>query len=130
MAQPPADPAHPTEPQPDPASENKRPNEGDEGNSAPTDQKRTKEEEQRENNRSAVRMIVTYTAAGFLFVVGAGIIGYLIGTNQVNDAKDVFLALLPIAAAIVTYWFATRKNETRNTDDLVKIIDAVKRAQQ
>lgn len=130
MAQPPGDQMPPAEPPPDPAPENVPPNEGDEEDPAPAGQKMTKEEERREDNRSAVRMIVTYTAAGFLFVVGAGIIGYLIGTNQVNDAKDVFLALLPIAAAIVTYWFATRKNETRNTDDLVKIIDAVKRAQK
>ena len=31
-----------------------------------------------------------------------------IGSHQ--EAKDVFLTILPISAAVVTYWFANRAN--------------------
>ena len=83
-------------------------------------------EQEREHNRSLVRMLVTYMAAGFLFIVGAAIVAYFVATNQNNDGKDLFLAILPIAAAVVTYWFATRSNEAMKGDDLVKIINAAK----
>ena len=89
-----------------------------------TNGQKSEAEERRENNRSAVRMIVTYVAAGFLFVVGAAIAGYLIATGKNNEGKDVFLAILPIAAAIVTYWFATRKNEALTPDGVAKIMEA------
>ena len=69
-------------------------------------------EEQRENNRSAVRMIVTYVATGFLFVVGAAITGFFIATGNHDDGKDIFLAILPIASAVITYWFAARQSGT------------------
>ena len=74
-------------------------------------------EERRENNRSAVRMIVTYVAAGFLFVVGAALVGYLVTTGERDDGKDIFLAILPIAAAVTTYWFASRKNSSPTKGD-------------
>ena len=65
--------------------------------------------EERENRRSAVRMVVTYVATGFLFVVGAAISGYFLATGKEDDGKDIFLAILPIAAAVITYWFASRQ---------------------
>ena len=83
-------------------------------------------EQQRENNRSAVRMIVTYVAAGFLFIVGAAISGYLIGSGNAAEGKDVFLAILPVAAAVVTYWFATRQNDAAKPENLIKLIKAAR----
>ena len=68
-------------------------------------------EEQRQNRRSAVRVIVTYVATGFLFVVGAAMVGYFIATGEKDDGKDIFLAILPIASAVITYWFAARQSE-------------------
>ena len=79
-----------------------------------------------ESNRSLVRMLVTYMAAGFLFIVGAALVAYFVATNKTGDGKDLFLAILPVAAAIVTYWFATRRNEAMKSDDLVKIIKAAR----
>lgn len=67
-------------------------------------------EERREDNRSAVRMKVTYIATGFLFVVGAALVGYFITTGKPDDGKDIFLAILPIASAVITYWFASRQS--------------------
>lgn len=67
-------------------------------------------EERREDNRSAVRMKVTYVATGFLFVVGAALVGYFITTGKPDDGKDIFLAILPIASAVITYWFASRQS--------------------
>lgn len=84
-------------------------------------------EEQRESSRSAVRVIVTYMAAGFLFIVGSAVVGYFLATQpDKTTGKDIFLAILPVAAAIVTYWFATRRNEAMKSDDLVKIISAAR----
>ena len=68
--------------------------------------------EQRENNRSAVRMKVTYVATGFLFIVGAALVGYFITTGKPDDGKDIFLAILPIASAVITYWFASRQSSS------------------
>ena len=76
----------------------------------PTNGKKSDAEEQREHNRSAVRMIVTYVATGFIFVVGAAIVGYFIATDKHDDGKDIFLAILPIASAVITYWFAARQS--------------------
>ena len=67
--------------------------------------------QQREDRRSAVRVIVTYIATGFLFVVGAAMVGYFIATGEKDDGKDIFLAILPIASAVITYWFAGRQSE-------------------
>ena len=76
----------------------------------PADGQTNSHAEQRENNRSAVRMVVTYVATGFLFVVGAAITGYFIATGKHDDGKDIFLAILPIASAVITYWFAARQS--------------------
>ena len=91
-----------------------------------TDGTKSEAEQQRENNRSAVRMIVTYVAAGFLFIVGGAISGYLIGAGKIDDGKDVFLGILPVAAAVVTYWFATRQNDAAKPENLIKLIEAAR----
>ncbi len=83
------------------------------GDGASTGTESTTHKEERENRRSAVRMVVTYVAAGFLFVVGAAMIGYFVSVEEtIDDAKDIFLAILPIASAVITYWFASRQSGT------------------
>ena len=87
------------------------------------------EEDKREARRSAVRVIVTYIAAGFLFIVGAGVIGFFLAAGQVDEAKDMFFAILPVAAAIVTYWFATRRTggvDPESLEALRKMAEAMK----
>ena len=39
-------------------------------------------------------------------------IGYFMSNEKTtDDAKDIFLAILPIASAVITYWFASRQSE-------------------
>ena len=83
---------------------------------------KTVEEEQRDTRKSAVRVLVTYMAAGFLFVIGAGFIAALINLGKVEDAKNVFLAILPISAAIVTFWFAGRNNQPHDITGVIKAL--------
>ena len=84
--------------------------------------------QERESRRSAVRVRITYMAAGFLFFVGAGLVAFVTSANSVAEGKDLFLAILPIAAAVVTYWFATRRSDGgMDADAIVKLIDAAKR---
>ena len=81
------------------------------------------ENAKRENRRSAVRVAVTYIAAGFLFLVGAAVVGYLLAIGDIATGKDIFLTILPVAAAIVTYWYAGRKGD----ESAVKIIKAMQK---
>ncbi len=85
---------------------------GQDDNTPPAAKQHSSPTEQRENNRSAVRMVVTYVATGFLFVVGAALVGYFITTGERDDGKDIFLAILPIASAVITYWFASRQSSS------------------
>ena len=65
-----------------------------------------------EERRSQVRVWVTYIAAFFVFFGGALLIAYYaLFTDEVNLAKDIFLAILPIATGVVTFWFAGRAHE-------------------
>lgn len=47
-------------------------------------------EQLRENRRSSVRVRVTYFAAGFLFLGGAGMDAYLLLTGSIEGAKEIF----------------------------------------
>ena len=61
--------------------------------------------------RSRVRTMVTHGAAWFLFAGGATLIAYLmIWGGEEGDDKgiDLFLTILPVAASIVSFWFAGR----------------------
>ena len=64
------------------------------------------------NRRSWVRVSVTHGAAWFLFGGGAVLIAYLLlwGEGEAADdqAVDLFLTILPVAASIVSFWFAGR----------------------
>ena len=68
-------------------------------------------EDERESKRSAVRVRVTYTAAAFLFVGGPLMIMVLLLQGSYDEAKDIFLTILPVSAAIVSYWFAGRSSD-------------------
>ena len=77
-------------------------------------------EAQRDRSKSRVRVVVTYIAAGFAF--GGGAVLVVVAGFWPKDAahqpnltamKDMFLAILPIAAGVITYWFADR-SATKN----------------
>ena len=85
-------------------------------------------DQSKELRRSLVRVIVTYVAAIYLFILGPIVAWMIFGSNTPNvgtaenpikilapnvaAAKDLFLSILPIATGIVTYWFATRKSDS------------------
>ena len=64
--------------------------------------------------RSYVRVIVTYAAAAFIFVGGGILMICLHVGGKPDEALDLFHVILPVAAAIISYWFAGRnaKKET------------------
>ena len=66
------------------------------------------EENNIEAKRSRVRRSVTYFASAFLFGGGALLIAALFYQSQYDMAKDIFLSILPVSAAVVSYWFASR----------------------
>ena len=70
-------------------------------------------EEIREARKSLVRVVVTYAAAGFLFIGGTIFIAFLIWTNQRDEAITLFNTILPVSAAIVSYWFAGRGSQPK-----------------
>ena len=78
--------------------------------------------ERKEVNRSRVRIWVTYLAAFYLFIGGPIFCYFLFNqsTNTegntlpgVNDAKDLFMTILPISSGILAYWFAARGAEKK-----------------
>ena len=74
-------------------------------------------EVEQEIKTSKVRVNITYGATSFIFVGGAFLIIWFVATKQEEDAMAVFNTILPIAAGIVTYWFATRSNRKTNKGD-------------
>ena len=71
-------------------------------------------DERKELRRNLVRVMVTYAAAGYLFLFGPVMVWILYksptsATDNFIAAKDMYMALLPIASGIVAYWFATRQ---------------------
>lgn len=84
------------------------------GKSADSPPQELSAKEQLDSKRSAVRLWVTYIAAAFVFGVGAAMIGGLAiwgGDAGRTTAKDMFMAILPVGTAVVTYWFAGRSAE-------------------
>ena len=77
-----------------------------------TDKKRQamEQRDELELRRSKVRVYVTYIAAGFIFVGGGAFIAVLLFLKEIDSAKDIFMAILPLATSVVTYWFATRQH--------------------
>ena len=64
--------------------------------------------EKQEIRKSQVRVRVTYIAAAFLFGGGGIFIILLICFGKVEEALDLFLTLLPVSAAVISFWFAGR----------------------
>ncbi len=80
----------------------------------------TEEHQLRESRRSQVRVLVTYGAALFLFLGGAAMIAvFLLLMEDTDSAKDLFLAIMPVSAGILSYWFASRNPapDRRNDQD-------------
>ena len=68
--------------------------------------------ERQEIKKSNVRICVTYIASIFIFGIGIGLILFFtLFEEEPDEAMRVFNTILPIAAGIVTYWFATRSNK-------------------
>ncbi len=74
-----------------------------------TNQNVVSAEEERENRKSQVRVKVTYWAAAFLFGGGSLFIVFYIFKGMEQQANALFLAILPVSASIVSFWFASRK---------------------
>ncbi|MCY3827150.1 MAG: hypothetical protein OXG10_07235 [Candidatus Dadabacteria bacterium] len=73
-----------------------------------TKPKLTKEDQ--EIKKSQVRVRVTYWSAAFLFAGGYVLTGALFWKGKYTEAKDMFLAILPVSAAVISFWFAGRKS--------------------
>ena len=58
--------------------------------------------------RSMVRVNVTKFAALFLFVGGAIMITTFMFVKDYSMAKDLFLAIMPVSASIIAFWFGGR----------------------
>ena len=69
--------------------------------------------------KSRVRVWVTYGAALYVFLFGAILCGLLLwlGSDATGmaEAKDLFLATLPIGSGILAYWFAAAVGVVRET---------------
>lgn len=62
-----------------------------------------------EARRSKVRVRVTYAATLFVFAGGPLLIVALLWRKDVESAKSVFTAILPVASGVIAYWFGTRR---------------------
>lgn len=72
--------------------------------------------EKMQRTKSRVRVSVTYAAMLFLFLGGALFIMFLIWTRRLTEAFQLFNTLLPVAAAIVSFWFAGRSSSPEQRD--------------
>lgn len=61
-----------------------------------------------EKRRSEVRIRTTYAAVAFLFGGGSIFILFLIWTRKLPEALNLFQTILPVSAAIISFWFAGR----------------------
>lgn len=66
--------------------------------------------------KSKVRICVTYVATTFIFLGGGFLITWFVSKGKMDEALNVFNIILPIAAGIVTYWFAARSNQKKNDE--------------
>ena len=77
----------------------------------------------RELMRSSVRVIVTFLAAGYLFIGGGFFCYYILKSgdgnapSNLNEAKNIFMAILPISSSILAYWFAARGAEKKKNNE-------------
>ena len=93
-----------------------------EDNNAMSDQSKTTNgllplQVEQEIKKSKVRIHITYVATAFIFLGGGFLVAWFVSKGQQEDAMDVFNIILPIAAGIVTYWFAARSNRKKKDGD-------------
>ena len=73
-----------------------------------------------EERKSRVRVLVTIWAAIYVFGGSALLIAGLwidaLDENKYQIAKDIFMTVLPVAAGIITYWFASRPKSGESQD--------------
>ena len=65
------------------------------------------ESEKRESRRSMVRVYVTYARRHIPVRRRGNLIATLFFHGKADEAKDLFLAIMPVSAAVISYWFAT-----------------------
>lgn len=65
-------------------------------------------QEQIDLRRSWVRVVVTYCAMGFVFLVSPVLMGVLIYKGENDKALTLFNTILPVATGVISFWFATR----------------------
>ena len=75
----------------------------------------------KEDRKSRVRVLITYAAAVFIFVISPAFMFYLYVCGEKNDALTLFNVLLPVSTGVIAYWFANRsagggKSGTGNDD--------------
>lgn len=68
--------------------------------------------------RSRVRIIVTYVAMFYAFAIGPLLVAAMFFLQGISDdravmAKDIYFSILPVASAVISYWFATRSLEQK-----------------
>lgn len=66
--------------------------------------------------KSRVRVAITYWAAIFLFAVPIVMIITFFKLCKYDEALTLFNSILPVAAGIISYWFATRSKEAPSDD--------------
>lgn len=72
--------------------------------------------------KSRVRIFVTKVATLFVFAGGALLIAALVLEEKHEEAIDLFSLLLPVAAGVISYWFAARGRSTsRPTENATKL---------
>ena len=69
-----------------------------------------------DRKRSGVRIFVTKLAAIFVFGVTVILIIGALWCCGFTHAKDIFLAVLPVATGVITYWFADRSGGRKQND--------------
>ena len=81
-------------------------------------------QERLDQRRSNVRVTVTYFACAFVFLLAPILIGILLYQKKQNEALTVFNTVLPVAAGVISFWFAARSknpeqpknNKTQNNN--------------
>jgi len=61
-----------------------------------------------DQRRSLVRVIVTYGASTFIFLITPILIGILIWREKYDQAINLFNIVVPIATGVISFWFANR----------------------
>lgn len=69
-------------------------------------------EERLNQRRSNVRVMVTYFACMFVFLLAPVLIVVFLYQNKQDVALTIFNTVLPVAAGVISFWFAARSKNT------------------